>query len=222
MVENLFFDLLNLLEKVGVWLSILAWFTVAGGGLAMACALRRERRARVWIPAAIVFLLALVANLADYFGTLQQSPDLAYEANPLWRNIMDTFGLPVARWYGLTGKLWLSLLAGQMFAFYLRNRHLWFPEKAESFGSFLRGMGNRNKTLPQRLTGLFTLFAFFFAGIQLLLFYVAYLNSLEDPALFDRLPSFPAAVVYLVIVLGLVFVVATYRAFRRSQPSGKN
>jgi hypothetical protein len=119
MLEDELFRLLSTIERIGVWLSILAWVTVAGGAVAMAYVLRHETRRAVWTAAAIVGIVALLANLTDYFVTLYRSPDLALEANPLWRNIVDSFGLLVAKWYGLTGKFLVSVLAGQMFAFLL-------------------------------------------------------------------------------------------------------
>lgn len=104
MLEDELFRLLATIERIGVWLSILAWVTVAGGAVAMAYVLRHEMRRAVWTAAAIVGLVALLANFADYFVTLYRSPDLTLEANPLWRNIVDSFGLQVAKWYGHTGK----------------------------------------------------------------------------------------------------------------------
>ncbi len=36
----------------------------------------------------------------------------------MWRNVVHAWGLEVARRYGLSGKVLISLLAGQMFAFF--------------------------------------------------------------------------------------------------------
>ena len=60
---------------------------------------------------------------------------------------------------------------------------------------------------------LFTIFAFFFAGLTFFYFYIAYQNSITDPAQLDRLPSTPAAVLLYVIGLGFAFVTLTYRAY---------
>jgi hypothetical protein len=95
-VEDMLFRLIALAERLGVWLSLLAWFTVALSAVAMACALRLERMA-TWQPASLVGILALAANLSDYFVTLQRSPDLSLEANPLWRNVTNQWGLSVAK-----------------------------------------------------------------------------------------------------------------------------
>ncbi len=213
MLEDELFRLLSTIERIGVWLSILAWVTVAGGAVAMAYVLRHETRRAVWTAAAIVGIVALLANLTDYFVTLYRSPDLALEANPLWRNIVDSFGLLVAKWYGLTGKFLVSVLAGQMFAFYLSNQERLFPVRAASFPQFLLRMGNRSRTLRERFVGLFTVFAFFFAGIQLLYVYIAYLNWHGDQEQLNYLPSFPLAIILLLVLLAVAFVSVTYRSF---------
>ncbi len=158
--------------------------------------------------------LALTANLVDYFVTLRISPDLALEANPLWRNVVDRWGLRVAKWYGLTGKILVSLLAGQMFAFFLSNLHRLYPTRARSLAEFLRRMGDRSKTRRERLAALFTLFAFFFAGIQLLYFYIAYLNWVEYSR---HLPSVPLAILFLIGAVALAFAAVSYRAFLRNR-----
>ncbi len=214
MVEDLFFRLLSLIQQLGPGLSILAWFTVACGAGAMGYALRQERRRSVWLAGVLVGIVALVANLADYFITLHRSPDLRFEANPLWRNVVDSYGLTLAKWYGFTGKIFVSVLAGQMFAFYLSNLERLFPNQTDSFIDFLLQMGEQARTLRDRVLALFTVFAFFFAGMNLLYFYIAYTNSIEDPALLNRLPSAPVAVFMAVVALTITFTILTYRAYR--------
>jgi len=218
MAEELLFRLLKLLELFGVWLSVLAWFTVSGGATAMAWALRGVRDRRVWGWAVAMFVVALVANLADYFVTLHRSPDLSWEANPLWRNVVDSYGLTVAKWYGFTGKIFVSILAAQFLAYYLAHRERLYPEQAGSLGEFLRRMGSRSRTLRERLLTLFTVFSFFFAGVNLLYFYVAYANWLEDADTYAYLPPFPIVVVTFVAALVGAFVALTYRAFCAAQP----
>ena len=216
MAEQALFRLMALVQRLGVGLSWLAWITVAAGALLMAWVLRRERRRTVWARAAAMGLLALAANLADYFVTLYRSPDLALEANPLWRLVVDRYGLRVARWYGLTGKLLVSIIAAEMTAYYLAHRHRLFPERAGSLGQFLLRLGSRARTRSQRLGALFTVFAFFFAGLNLLYFYIAGTNWLRDPDWLDRLPSAPVAVVLFVAGLALAFALLTWRAFQRA------
>jgi hypothetical protein len=216
MAEHALFRLMALVERLGVGLSWLAWITVAAGALLLAWVLRGERRTGIWMPAAIMGLVALAANLADYFVTLRRSPDLALEANPLWRLVVDHYGIVVARWYGLTGKILVSILAAEMTAYYLTRRHLLFPGQAASFGQFVRRMGGGSRTRRDRLATLFTVFAFFFAGLNLLYFYIAYTNWLQDPVMLDRLPSAPVAVMIVVAGLALSFLLLTWRAFVRA------
>jgi hypothetical protein len=215
MGEELLFRFLGLLERLGVWLSIVAWLAVAIGAAFMAYVLRHEKVA-VWSRASIAGVLALAANLADYFVTLQHSPDLSMEANPLWRSVVDQFGLRIAKWYGLTGKVFVSVLAAEMFAFYLSHRETIYPAQAHSLPQFLLRMGSRAQTLRERLLGLFTIFAFFFAWVNILYFYIAYTNSLDDPEMLEKLPSLPVSILILVATLVIAFSLMTYRAFRRS------
>jgi len=213
-VEERLFQLLSVVEEAGVWLSVLAWCTVVGGVITLAYVLRNEKRGAVWAPASVVGAVALVANLTDYFVTLSLSPDLSLEANPLWRNVVDQYGLAVAKWYGLTGKIFVSVLAAQMMAFYLSNRERLFPAYASSLYEFLLRLGNRSKTLRERLAALFTLFAFFFAGIHPFYFYITYLNWLQDPEVRSPFPSVPVAVFFFISLLAVVFAAVTYRSFR--------
>ncbi len=162
MTEQELLRLMGVIENAGVWLSVLAWFWVAAGAVAMAYVLRNEGRHAVWRAAAIVGVVALVANLGDYFVTLWVTPDLRLEPNPLGRNVLEHFGRQVAKWYGLTGKILVSILAGQMFAFYLGNHERLFPAQARSFPEFLLRMGNRSRTFRARLAAFFTVFSFFF------------------------------------------------------------
>ena len=217
MADELLARLLAWIETWGVWLSWLAWATVFFGALAMVRATRSARGRGAWTAAFVVTALAIVAHLADYMITLRISPDLALELNPLWRNILRRYGLGVAKWYGLTGKLLVSVLAGQMTAFYLGNRERLFPRgPALGLGAFLRHMGERSTSWRERATTLFTVFAFFFAGLTFFYFYIAYQNSITDPAQLDRLPSVPAAVLTYVLLLCVAFLVLTYRAYRRA------
>ena len=216
MAEQALFRLMALVQRLGVGLSWLAWITVAAGALLMAWMLRRERSRAIWMPAVTMGVVALAANLADYFVTLHRSPDLALEANPLWRLVVDRYGLAVARWYGLTGKILVSIIAAEMTAYYLARRHRLFPGQAGSLGQFVLHLGSRSRSRGERLSALFTVFAFFFAGLNLFYFYIAYTNWLQDPVWLDRLPSAPVAVMILVAGLGIAFAVLTWRAFVRA------
>ena len=217
MADELLARLLAWVESWGVWLSWLAWATVFFGALAMLRATRDIRGWKIWTAAFAVTALAIVAHMADYVITLRRSPDLALELNPLWRNVLVHYGLGVAKWYGLTGKLLVSVLSGQMTAFYLGNRTRLFP-RATRLGprAFLGHLGERSTTWRERSAALFTIFAFFFAGLTFFYFYIAYQNSITDPAELDRLPSTPAAVLLYVVGLGAAFVMLAYRAYRNA------
>jgi hypothetical protein len=64
MAEDLLFRLLALLERLGIWVAVVAWLAVALGAAAMAYVLRNER-VTIWRRASLVGILALAANLAD-------------------------------------------------------------------------------------------------------------------------------------------------------------
>ncbi|MDP9268291.1 MAG: hypothetical protein M3P27_08200 [Acidobacteriota bacterium] len=214
MADDALLRVLAWVESWGVWLSWLAWATVFSGAIAMVRATREVRGVRIWTAALVVTALGIVAHMADYVITLRRSPDLALELNPLWRNVLLHYGLGVAKWYGLTGKLLVSVLAGQMTAFYLGNRMRLFPRAAGVAASdFVRHMGERSTTWRERSAALFTIFAFFFAGLTFFYFYIAYQNSITDPGQLDRLPSTPLAVLLYVTGLGVAFVTLTYRAY---------
>lgn len=217
MIDEGLFRLMAAVERTGVWLSVLAWLSVLGGNVAMVSALRHEKRRSIWAPAIVVGAGALVANLADYVVTLYRSPDLSLEANPLWRNVIDHFGLTMAKTYGLSGKILVSVLAAQMFAFYLSNRMRLFPVRDTALPGFLLRMGDRSRRLGDRVMALFVVFAFLFAGIQMLGFYIAYLNWIGPAQYTLPVPSFPVAILIYLALLGLCFVVLTYRAYRSSE-----
>src|SRR3954462_6428673 len=214
MADELLARLLTWIEGWGVWLSWLAWATVFFGAIAMLRATQGVRGWKIWTAALGVTVLGVVAHMADYVITLQRSPDLALEMNPLWRDGVQHYGVSVAKWYGLPGKLLVSLLAGQMTAFYLGERARLFPRDSRPGpGGFLRHMGERSASWRERGAALFTIFAFFFAGLTFFYFYIAYQNSITDPAQLDRLPSTPVAVLLYVVGLGFAFVTLTYRAY---------
>ena len=221
-MEEQLFQILSLVQRLGVGLPLVAWVTIAGGVAGMAYVLRKHLRDSVGRGAAIFGVLAMAANLADYYATLYRNPDLTWEANPLWRNVIDRFGLTVALWYGLTGKLLVSVLAGQLFGFYLTNRERLFPLQARSLGNFVAHIGSCARTSRDRLLAAFTLFAFFFAGINLLYFYIAYVNWVDDPELLNLLPSAPVAIMLVLIVLTITFIGDLYWCFRRVRMRERN
>lgn len=216
MTDDALFRLLEWVEGWGIGPSWTAWITVLGTAIAMAFVLQRERSRAAWQAAAVIAGFALVAHLADYFVTLHRSPDLALEANPLWRNVVERYGLTVAKWYGLTGKLLVSIIAGEMAAFYVAQRHRLYPVEAGSLPQFVRGLGARSRTMRERFAALFTVFCFFFAGLSFFYFYVAFQNwMVGDPRMAGRLPPITLAVLLYVLGLCVAFVVITYDGYRR-------
>ncbi|MFH1468810.1 MAG: hypothetical protein ABIO70_30760 [Pseudomonadota bacterium] len=177
-------------------LAALAWVTVAGGALGLHLLLRGVRGSRSerrWALA--VGLVALGCHLQDIGVTLAVTPDLAIEANPLWRAVLARAGLPVAIAYGLTGKLLLALLSWQLFTLYLAQRHGLYPPRdlAPDFRSFWRAYGAGRGT--RRLVAWVNLFAFAFPLAAPLMLYVSVLNAAEAPWLLRALPPWPVACV---------------------------
>lgn len=101
--------------------------------------------------------------------------------------------------------------------FYLSHRKLLFPAEARSLLEFLARMGTGAASRRERLLGLFCIFCFFFSGINLIYFYVAFLNSVETPELLARLPSVPVSLLVAMGTLAILLVLLTYCAFRASE-----
>jgi hypothetical protein len=94
---------------------------------------------------------------------------------------------------------------------YLKNVQLLLPRCRQPLAKLLLHLGERCTTLKDRLCAFSTVFAFYFAAINLFCFYVAYANSLVNnlPAL-DQLPPFPAAVCITLALITMSFVLITY------------
>ena len=202
-------------EQLGLPLAIAAWIAVLAGAIGMAIVLRLARAHSVWFPAIVVGATALVAHVLDFAVTLRMSPDLEAEANPIWRIVIDNWGLSVAKWYGFTGKVLLSVLSCELFAYYLGQRERLFPNRADGFSSFWRHFGVGYPSGLVQWQNLASFFAYSFSLLGPFFFYVALLNSLSNSTLYLRFPSMPMALAgYLAALVGSYFVV-TYRAFRR-------
>jgi hypothetical protein len=173
-------------ERLGTPLAVAAWVSVFAGAVAMGFVLR-GRRLR-WAPALAVGGLALAAHLLDYFVTLHITPGLQLEANPLWRSAIRAFGLPFAKAYALSGKVLLSVLSFQLFAWY----QLTPPPPVVSRVSW--------KRIARLFAGSFALFGPYFFYITL----YNWLGFVESPW-YERLPSPPLAIaVYFAGVLVLI------------------
>ena len=202
--------------RAGMPLAILAWITVFFAALAMVFVLRRHNlKGRLGGPL-LVGGLSLFAHLLDYQVTLEVSPDLAMEANPLWNVIVDRLGLPLARAYGFSGKVLLSVLSFEFYAFYVAQREFLFPEKHCGFWGFQRAFGDPNGSgLHIRINRLVNLFAFLFAWVGPFMFYIALLNSVTDQVWISWLPAMPMALAGWMFAEIFAYMLFSYRAYRR-------
>jgi hypothetical protein len=204
-------------EAMGLPLAVVAWLIVFAGAIAMSLVLRRTgAMQRHWGPAAAVGSVSLCAHLADYAVTLRMSPTLGAEGNPIWRIAIDHFGLPIAKVYGLTGKILLAVLAFEFFALYLTQRVELFPDRAEGFRSFWRGFGSAHAGHSLvRWRNLVNFFGFSFALLGPFFFYVALLNCLIESPIYLRLPAMPLVLALYLGVIVVAYFSTTYRAYVR-------
>ena len=207
----------RLVEPLGLPLAIAAWLAVFGGALALGVGLRRSASmSGRWIPALAVGGASLAAHLLDYGITLRVSPTLALEANPIWRIAIDAFGVPLAKVYGLTGKILLAVLSFELFACYLIHREQLYPARADGFFAFWRSFGSVARSgTPRRWEGVANFFAFSFALLGPFFFYVALLNSLVNDAFYTRLPSMPLVLLLYLAGVTAAYFGTTYRAYAR-------
>jgi len=166
---------------------------------------------------------ALIAHLLDYSITLKVSPDLFLEANPIWRAVIDRMGLSFAIWYGLTGKIILSILSFECFAYYMIQRETLLPEKIDGFVSFLRNFGkyNSSKKWPS-LENMTNFFSFLFAFIGHFCFYIAILNSLVNRDAYLLLPSMPVMLIAYLVILTFAYLFGNYIFFKKSLMTPEN
>lgn len=207
----------GLVERLGVPIAVLAWIVVLGGSVGMGLVLRRHPMRGCWVPSLAVGSIAFVAHVLDYLVTLRISPDLALEANPIWRIVVDRMGLGVAEVYGLSGKILVSVLSFELFAFYLIQRESLFPDTATGFLDFQQRFGAPG-TAPWvvRWQNIASYFAFMFALLSPYYFYIAWLNGISaNETLYDRFPSPLVAIAAYLGMLTVAYAVANYRAFRR-------
>lgn len=201
-----------LVARLGVPLAVAAWLTVFGGAIALGLILRSVNTRGVWPAALIVGTLGLAAHLLDYFVTLRITPDLAMEANPIWRVVIDNFGLGFARVYGLTGKLLLSVLSAQLFAWHLSHRASLFPHSAKGPLDFVQQLGRG----APRLGNIRSFFAFAFALFGPYFFYITLMNVVgaSESDWYERLPSPPVAILLYFAGVTAAYFGSMWRAFR--------
>ena len=196
----------ELVEKLGPSICIIAWITVSLSSVLMILPIRKKMTKRIFLLASIIGGISLVAHLGDYFITLHITPDLADEANPLWKIVLETYGLTLAKWYGLTGKIFLSILSFEFFAFYLISLKKLFPEGGLRFWGFLKKYGT---TARKKINFgfIFNIFSFLFAMLGPFYIYVAYMNSILYTSLYDKLIPIPIAMIlYIIIMIFLYFL----------------
>jgi hypothetical protein len=203
----------SLVSRLGFPLIVCAWIVTAAAVIVMARVLKRSLRAAVTIPSLIVGGISLAAHLLDYLGTLKITPDLAVEANPIWRIVVERLGLAVARWYGLTGKIMLAVLSFEFFAYYLVSRSRLLPAAARGFSDFWKKYGQS----AHPGTRLANFFAFLFALIGPFCFYIAFLNAISDSRYYDRLPAMPVALGAYIFVLAVIYLLGNYLSWRASR-----
>jgi hypothetical protein len=197
--------------RLGLPLIIGAWMTVFAGMIGMVLVLRKRRLRGKLMPALAVGIASLAAHLLDYFGTLRITSNLAAEANPIWRIVLDRLGLSAAHWYGLTGKIILAVLSFEFFTYYLIGREKLMPPQARDFYDFWRNFGWSVRS-SERLVNFF---AFLFALIGPFCFYVAFLNSISDSDLYGRMPAMPVMLFIYIFILTIVYLYGNYRSYRK-------
>lgn len=202
-----------LTERLGFPLVVAAWVTVFSGVVAMAVVLRRRAARGVWGWALLVGGVGLAPHLLDYFVTLRITPDLSLEANPIWKLALAHLGLAWAKAYGLTGKVLVSVLSAQLFAWYLAQRDELFPAEAASFAEFVGRLGAG----ARHAANIRSFFAYAFALFGPYFFYVTLLNVTGETSWAAVLPGpIPAIAVYLLGVAASYFALA-WRAFRKAR-----
>ena len=204
----------EMIEPFGASVAVIAWVTVFTECLGLAALLMRRPIRQVWRPALAVGGASLLAHVLDYAVTLRVSPDLGIEANPLWRIVIERWGLGPAKIYGLSGKVLLAVLSFELFAFYLLQRTSLFPESAASFADFWRHFGaRRGPGGPVDWKRVASFFSYSFALVGPFFFYVALLNSLAESPAYNRLPAMPIVLGLYLAATTASYLVLTYRAF---------
>ena len=210
-------DIFRLVSKFGFILSVIAWVSIFFASIAMIFVLRKHSIRGKWKLSFLVGCTALIAHLFDYFVTLSASSDLSLEANPIWRAVIDRMGLDFAIWYGLTGKIILSILSFECFAYYLIQRETLLPVKTDGFVSFFRNFGKHNSSKKRpSLKNMTNFFSFLFAFIGHFCFYIAMLNSLVNSDDYLFFPSMPVMLIAYLVVLTVAYLLGNYIFFKKS------
>lgn len=216
-LESLFLHI----EKLGWPLVIIPWCVVFLGFIGMIFVLKRHSMRGRWLPAFIVGTVALAGHLLDYFVTIRLCPTLSAEANPIWNVVVEKLGLGIAKWYGFTGKVLLSFLSFELFAYFLVQRRQLLPKHATGFMDFWRRFGTKDGRKTVLHPGnIVNFFAFLFSLSGPFYFYIAFLNSIGSVELYMALPSMPVAGFCYFIMLMFVYLLGNYLVFRRDSMKG--
>lgn len=203
-----------LVERVAPPLGAAAWPVALGLVLGLGWGLRGRLGAHRGTVGAMLGV-ALLAHLLDFALTLYITPDLALEANPLWRVVVERAGLPFAIAWGGTGKVLVAILHAEAAAWYLVLRERLYPERAEGFGAFVRGFGGSDRVSVGRVLALL---AFLAAGFAPFFFYVSVLNAIggvfEAFTLYEALPGPLVAAGGWGLALGAGFYAVSWQAYR--------
>ncbi len=206
--------MLHIVAKFGIVVIIAAWLSVFVMAVVMIFVLRHHSMQGIWLRSTLAGSLSLFAHMLDFFTTLKVSPDLAFEANPIWCLVVGNMGLTLAHWYGFTGKLLLSVLSFQFFAYYLLQRKSLLPEHTSNFLSFWQNFGLKKHGRGLSFANLKNFFAFLFALIGPFCFYIAFLNSITSDELYLRLPPMPLMLAFYILILTFVYVFGNYWSAR--------
>jgi len=213
-VYSALYQLFDLIARFGLPLSILAWILVFSGSVGMVFVLRRHSMKGKWKASFMVGGMAFAAHILDYYVTLKMNPDLSFEANPLWSIVVHKMSLNVALWYGLTGKIMLSVLSFEFFAYYLIHCNSLLPKEANSFLSFCQNFGRGKTSKKLNFISMLNFFSFLFSLIGLFCFYVALINSIKDEGLYLLMPSMPLMLFVYLSVLVIAYFGWNYRSFK--------
>ena len=217
---DLLFKAYDLVELIGAPIAVAAWLTVFLGSLGMAVVLRRHALRPHVIPAAVLGAVSMLAHFSDIWITLQVSPDLALEGNPIWLIVLEKWGLSFAIVYGYTGKFLVGVLNVELYLWYRVTREDLYPAQAPTFREFVRGFGaNSPRFRGVAWKRIALLFAYLFGYLGLWSFWIAFQNWAggNHQALYERLPSPPIVVLVTLVVFTGAYYVESWRAFRRSR-----
>ncbi len=208
----------KIVAGLGLPLILTAWLAVLFLVIYLSFILKRYQSRKKIMPAIMVGGISLTAHMTDYFGTLGITPDLAIEANPIWRVVVENLGLRIALLYGLSGKIFLSILSFQFFLYYLTKRKECIPVQHAGFFDFWRRFGHEDSS-PNSVSWLNikVFFSFIFSLIGPFCFYVALLNNIKTESFYYKLPAMPIALAIYMIALVVIFLFGNYYSLNNAR-----